>query len=227
MRILKCTMTDYIKTKKKLLVFLALIPLICIVRMADSDAATFLFTMVYCLFASIVVAGFPYYYDKMEEIGFMQMLPAKPGERIFGHYLYSFLAVTAGYGMAVLCEVLSGLVHPAGKAFLLTEGLSGADAFGKVSFLVVGIALVFAGFQNFLFTIFRFNSMQVVNLIRIIPAFIFFFGFNALGAGEGDVSEAADLLRYFYSHSIWVFVVCVGIFLVFAFASSMLEKRRV
>lgn len=225
MRVLKYTLVDFLKVKNKLGIFFLLVPA-CALFMGAGSKVMGTMAVVYCLFAGIIIAGMPYYYEKSEEMGFFYLLPGRTEEQVFGHFLFGSLSLLAGLGLGVFCYYASSLFHAGhGTGENLLEGIS-ANGSGMAEILVLlfGAGLICVAVQDFFCTLFRFESVQVMNLMRMIPGFIFFFGLSMLLA-NGDKTPQ-EMLQFLFSHSIEAFLFCLAAFLLTAFLSSMIAKSR-
>ena len=162
-RVLKFMKVDLRRIRRFL--WIALFPVIAVVVMATDGEVSPMFGLVYCLFCAIFVSGMPYNIEKPEEMGFLQMLPARPGEQIYGHYLFGFLAVLAAVVVGLLCGL--------GVSAVFSRSLSGVDP--NLCLALIGGALLLVGLEYLLLTVFRFNSMQAMQLLRTVPPLVFFF----------------------------------------------------
>ena len=222
MRILKYTLVDFLKVKKKLWFFLLFVPACALFMGAESGAMSTI-AIAYCLFAGIIIAGMPYYYEKPEEMGFFHLLPGRTEEQVFGHFLFGSFSLLAGLGLGIFCSCVSSLFH--------TEHSTGKDLLKSISpgmteiiLLLFGAGLICVAVQDFFCTLFRFESVQVMNLMRILPGFIFFFGLSMLLSY--GTKTPADLLLFLFSHSMETFLSCLAAYLLTAFLSSMIAKAR-
>ncbi len=214
MRILKFAHVDYLKTRR-LNYLLLIFPLLAVAFLVTSVDSRALFAVAYCLFAGIILAAFPFSVSSNAERGFLQMLPSKPGEPILGHYLYGFFMILVSFLVGIAAVLIARIIHPE----LEILRLGGADVTG-IYLLLPGIALLFTGVEALLLTALRFENAHIASLLRIIPAFVFFYGFNSgaknvqglpdCGVGEGLAAAG----------------ICIGIFLILALVSRAISVRR-
>ncbi len=225
MRILKYTLIDFLKVKKKLGIFLLLVPACALFMGAESGAMNTMAVM-YCLFAGIIIAGMPYYYEKSEEMGFFFLLPGRTEEQILGHFLFGSLSLLAGLGLGIFCSCVSSLFHTEhDTGNTLLKSISGNEpGMSELILLLFGAGLICVAVQDFFCTLFRFESVQVMNIMRILPGFIFFFGLSMLL--NYGAKTPAEILKFLFSHSIEAFLSCLAAFLLTAFLSSMIAKAR-
>ncbi|MBR1741607.1 MAG: ABC-2 transporter permease [Lachnospiraceae bacterium] len=225
MRVFKYMMVDFLKVKKKLFIFLILVPAFgAWMGMGKGNTeVSFVFALSYCMFAGIIMAGLPYQYEKAEENGFLYMLPGKTQEQVFGHFLFGFACMLMGYLLGILCGGIGFLLRPQESFFSMGE-LSGFSDFIHVSFLLLGAGLLVVTVQDLLCTIFQFESVQVMNLMRILPGFLFFFG--GMIFMEGGADRGMEALTFLYRHSAMFFLACVLIFLVVAYIGGRIATGR-
>ena len=214
MRILKFAKVDYLKTARYnyLLLGFPLLAVFILVTSMDSQA---LFAMAYCLFAGIILAAFPINISSETERGFLQMLPSKPGELILGHYLYGFLMILAAFLTGVLALAAAKLLHPV----LQILRIGGVDVSGVYP-VMLGIALVFTGLEDLLLTALRFENAHLTQLLRIVPAFIFFFGFNSASHKVMELPDFSTMT------GLAALGVCLLLYAVFALAGRAISIRR-
>lgn len=225
MRILKYTLVDFLKVKKKMWIFLLLVPACALFMGAESGAMSTM-AVAYCLFAGIIFAGMPYYYEKPEEMGFFYLLPGRTEEQVFGHFLFGSLSLLAGLGLGIFSSSISSLFHTEHETGdnLLKSISANEPGMSEIMLLLFGAGLICVAVQDFFCTLFRFESVQVMNIMRILPGFIFFFGLSMLlSYGE---KTPAEILQFLFSHSIEVFLSCLAVYLFTAFLSSMIAKAR-
>ncbi len=205
MRVLKFLKIDCLKMKS---LWIALFfPLLSIFILITSDVPNLLFAAGYCLFAGIIYATFPFTGENPQENGFLMMLPSKPGEDILGHFLFGFLAVTAALFLGLFSIFVSGLINSNVRNTPLPTGFI---------LVLYGAAVIFVGLEELLLTVFRYESIRAVQLIRIVPAFVYFFAANAVmdrlqaqqtpsfaGAGTLPVSVGAG----FFAAALVVYII--------------------
>lgn len=218
-RLIKFARIDWLRIKKHMwYFFLCLIGTGMVARDADTSA---FFGLVYSLFVSIVLATLPFSTEKREDRGFMRMLPAKAGEEVAGHFLFSFLIVLAGFligifGIFLVCRIIPGRADALGT-------ILGGQA-GWMAPALFGGSLVAAGVSDLILSIFRYEGATALQLIRIIPAFIFFFVITAV---FDKIPFDGALLRNLTPASGWlIFLACLAIYVVMAFAASRIDARR-
>lgn len=160
---------DILKTQK--LWYMLLLPLFILLFFQKGSTTPAIFGLGYSLFIGLVMATTPANSEVKGERGFLQMLPAKPGEDILGHFLFGAVCIIL-YGLLSLVVILiARIINPELAVF----SVGGKDITGFYP-VMFGIALFIAGVEIMILTVFRYKSLQVQQLLRIIPGFIFFFG---------------------------------------------------
>ena len=214
MRVLKFAHLDYLKTSR-LNYMLLLFPILAAVMLLASADGSALFAVGYCLFAGIVLAAFPYNLTSESERGFLQMLPAKPGEAVLGHFLYGLCMVLAAFAVGMVAVVICHFVQPS----LEILRVDGADISGLYPALI-GVALLFTGLQSLLMTALRLENIHLAQILRIVPAFVFFFGFN-----KGlDMTETMP--GFGIGPGLAALGVCLAVYGVLALISRVISVRR-
>ena len=214
MRVLKFAYVDYVKTSRYNYLLL-MFPLIALAMLLASESASAPFGVAYCLFAGIVLAAFPYNMTSESERGFLQMLPAKPGEAVLGHYLFGLLMILAAFLSGVAAILIARLISPdMGLLRIGERDISGAYP------ALLGASLLFAGVQDLLLTALRLENAHLAHLLRIVPAFVFFFGVNA---GIDSVKEMPDLT---IGPGLAVLGICLALYVLLAVISRAVSVRR-
>ncbi len=167
MYMLKFAKIDLLKTRSFSWLLLFPVLAVCMLSFSNDGGPTMAIT--YCQFAGIIASALPFATETREECGFLQMLPCHPGDDLRGHFLYGFLAELVATFLGCCALLVSGLLRP-------ELGL-GPVALYPVLF---GITLLLIVVQNMLLTFFRSENAQVMQLMRMVPSFAFFFGTAAL-----------------------------------------------
>ncbi len=180
MYMLKFTKIDLMKTRS--FGWFLLFPVMAVILLLFSKDTNPIFAITYCQFAGIVAASLPFSTGSRDECGFLQMLPCHPGDDIRGHFLYGFLAELAATLLGVCTLFLSRLLRP--------EMPAGPVAFYPILFCITLLLIVV---QNMLLALFRSENAHVIQLMRMVPSFAFFFGTSAL------MEQLPDLTARFLS----------------------------
>lgn len=218
MRVLKFTKIDAIKVWRFL--YILLFPVIAVFANAREPDGSAVFGVIYCLFVGIVLAAMPFRLESPEESGFLQLLPAKPGEQVLGHFLFGLLNNLAGFALGLLCTFIAHAINPAARLFTL-EGMPVTGLYP----VLLGVALVFTGAEALLMTTFRFHNLHADQLLRILPAFVFLFGMNSL-ATNGDAPGRDALLFLSGAGGYAALGVCLAIFLALALLAAGISRKR-
>ena len=129
-----------------------------------------LFASLYCLFGGLIISSLPFSLSpSLRTESFTHLLPARRGDDVRGHFLFSFLFLLLFLLLSAVTIAVSAVIRP-------SMGLQAPAAYP----VLFAVALIFAAAQNLLFCFFHPGNMQVQQLMRIIPPFLFFFGGTAL-----------------------------------------------
>lgn len=212
MQIVKYMKIDVIRSKK--LSWALLFPVLAVFILVRDEDTSSLFAYLYCLFAGIILASFPFSNECAAESGFLRMLPGKEGDCIRGHFLYSLLALLLCGVLAIAAIAVAHIIHP-------------AVTFDHIFMypLMIGIALIFAGLEDTLLCLFHFDNQQALQLIRIAPGFLFFFG-GLLTAEKlpGLVIRFTEWITL--SKSLTIFIICLVLFLADGQLCAVISSRR-
>lgn len=216
MRILKFLHTDFLKVRHSIWALaLALISAILLIRNPEYPA---LFAVAYGVFVSMVFASFPYNAEQEAERGFLQMLPAKPGEQIWGHYLFGLLTVVSGLLLGLFSVLIARAVVPA-VSWLTREELLGFCP------ILLGLSLLMVGLEDLLLTVFRFDNLRVTQLFRIVPAFIFFFFASSITDSLPDAADGSFLLNL-GNQGLCILALCALLFWLTGYISARISAAR-
>lgn len=212
MRIVKFTKIDVIRSKSYL--YFLLFPALAAVMMIYNSHANPFFGTMYCLFGGIVLSSIPFTQSLSSNSDFLRMLPAKNGDEIRGHFLFSLAVLLLNLGMALISVAVAIPFRP---------GLSFGPSYAYL--LMFGIALLFVSIQGIVLCIFRTNNAHAIQLLRMAPAFLFFFGGSFLM--EKLPGLYTVLPRYLNDRSALLFLsLCLLIFLINAHTAALLYSRQ-
>lgn len=173
MRILKFAWVDYLKCRRMGFI-LILFPVLAVVMVTMSQKMPTLFAVSYCLFAGIIFSTYAFSMESRDERGFLQMLPSRPGEILLGHFLFGLLTTVLSFLLGMAALGAARLLVP-GQEIFTAGGVSVAGLYPAL----LAAALVFVGLQDVMLTFLRYEKANLLQLIRIVPAFVFFFLFNS------------------------------------------------
>ena len=179
-----------------------------------------IFTISYLCFGVLIVSTAPYCLENRNMSSFIQMLPGSDRERVVGRYMCfgAMLLAAVAYGVGVV--LATGWI----KGFHVT--------YFDMYFSVLAVAFSFiVGSLQFLILYIagRGKSNQLLNIIRMLPGFVFFWIINYIG--EKGKEGSLHLLEYFFIHNklICLISMAAAALLIFAgciFASVKVIQRR-
>ncbi len=172
-RALKFAKVDFLKVWR--FFYILLFPVFAVLMEARDPRSPAIASVFYCLFASIVLAAIPFKLESVAESGFLQLLPARPGELVLGHFLFGFVTNLAGFALGLLCTLLAHAIHPAAALFTL-----GGRTIAGFYPALLGVALVFTGAEALMMTVMRFRSVHADQLMRTLPGMVFLIGIHRL-----------------------------------------------
>lgn len=167
MRLFKFVKVDFIRCKNYW--FFLLFPLLALMLMLKDADSNALFGCMYCLFGGIILSSTPFSLCSQANSGFLKMLPAQEGDEIRGHFLFSFCVLMIFLTFGLITIQAAHIYHP---AFSILQG--------NQIILIFSVSLLFTAIQNLVLCVFRTNSVQAMQLLRMVPAFLFFFGSTLL-----------------------------------------------
>lgn len=183
-RIAKFARIDFMRIRNYK--WIVLFPILAIVIfLAQSDTSP-LYLLSYCIFAGIIFSTIPCSVESPSEAGFLQMLPARPGEQQKGHFLFAFLFTLLSYLSGFACVLICHLIRPNFQIFM-ANGINIRNTY----LMILSTALLFVGIQTFVLSILRFKSAQAMALLRMVPAFIFLFGISGIFDTDPEVIESS------------------------------------
>lgn len=218
-RILKYTKTDILRTKSSLWIFaICLVGVMVAISGRDNS---YLFCYLYSLFISIVISEQPYQNERVEDRGFLRMLPSKPGEEILGHFLYSYLSVIVGAVIGFIGIASVRLIHP--DAIVLVQ--AGSHDIRGIYLILLGFAELIAGVSAFLLSIFRYQNVYVLVFFRLFPAFVFFFCINSIM--DASIISTDKILKLFTIPSgLLALLICTVLFIVLAVIAGKIDGKK-
>lgn len=182
MRVLKFAKIDILLCKSYM--WILLFPVLVLAIVILEPDMNSLYGTIYCLFGGLVLSSLPFtLHDPRQTGGFTRLLPARQGDDIKGHFLFSFLFLLLFLILSLPATGLAGLFRS--RMTLLSPALY---------MVLFSFTLLFAALQNLLFCILHTNSQQAQQLIRMAPPFLFFFGGVSLLQHFPDIFTALDIL---------------------------------
>ncbi|MDO5345895.1 MAG: ABC-2 transporter permease [Lachnospiraceae bacterium] len=211
MKLLKFVKIDFIrlKTNRSLLV---LWPLSILIIMLFSGKANTLFVYLYCLFGGIIFSTIPL--DSHSSSGFLKMLPSKEGDDVRGHFLFSFCLLLLSMLFALAATQAVTLYRPEFSALPAKQVL-----------LLFSLSVLITALQNLILCTFRSNNVQAMQMLRMGPAFLFYFGTLV-------VADHLPKIQHFFAGWFQLRNVCLLLLICFLFYciiaqfSAVLISRR-
>lgn len=183
MRVLKFAKIDILLCKSYM--WILLFPVLVLAIVILEPDMNSLYGTIYCLFGGLVLSSLPFtLHDPRQTGGFTRLLPARQGDDIKGHFLFSFLFLLLFLILSLPAAGLGGLF----------KGETAALLSPALYMVLFSFTLLFAAFQNLLFCILHTNSQQAQQLIRMAPPFLFFFGGVSLLQRFPDIFTVLDIL---------------------------------
>lgn len=169
---------DFMKMKTQMK-FIALLVLVVIIFAGEMMGKTMgNWSIMYMIFMGIILCATPFSIDSMVADGFIKLLPAGARQRVFGRYMFAavFLAACTVVGsLSSISYILKGEIT---VGHILTYGV----IFFSIGLCINSLQYVFSYF-------FEIKNQQWLSIIRLLPAFIFFFGGSILVDMVGEMQE--------------------------------------
>lgn len=216
---LKFLMVD-VRLMKSQRLFLAAFPLFAIVIGASSRDMIFIIS--YLCFGMMIVSTTPFLLETKNMSSFIHLLPGNDRDKVAGRYacflvmLLSFAAV--GFCVCAALESLGYLIIQSGDV--------------SISMAIIVVSVIVGSLQFIIFYVAgRGKGEQWLNIVRVIPAFLFFFGTNYVIEALADHEKEIENVVRFISQNramllaagavlaFIVFFTCIGV-------STAIVKRR-
>lgn len=173
---LKFLMVDFRLIKKQLPIMMIFPAVVVLISASGTDM---FFIMSYLCFGVLVFSTTPFMAEDKSMSSFVQLLPGRERDKVlgrFGLFLAMFVAV-----------ILFGLC----LSFLFSRFGIGEIRIGQYDYyfsaLTVFFGIIVGSLQMTAFYVFgRVKSQQILNIIRILPAFLFFFLSNYIVENMAD-----------------------------------------
>lgn len=213
---LKFLMVDFRLTKKQL-PFMIIFP--AFVVLISASGADMFFIMSYLCFGVLVLSTTPFTTEDKNMSSFVQLLPGRDRDKVFGRFGW-FLAMFVVF-------ILFGF----GLSYFLSRFGIGEVRIGEYDFyfssLVVFLGMMIGCLQMTAFYLFgRVKSQQILNIIRMLPAFLFFFLSNYLVEHMGEM-EGKNYLKYLVENKFVILLAFVSVTIIVLVASVIVSTYRV
>lgn len=174
---------DLLKVRRFL--WMLFIPFIALAfLLGEKSYITVLFAIGYGMFIGLVFCEFPFNNEREQESGFLKMLPSRNGDDIRGHFLFGLIILPLFFAIGFLVAGIARLIRPDIAVFTWN-----GQNIGGIYWILLGISFVMAGVEYLLFTVFRYSSVQTAQILRIVPALLFFF---LMMNASGKIEEVTD-----------------------------------
>lgn len=179
-----------------------------------------IFIISYLCFGVLIVSTTPYCLENRNMSTFIQMLPGSDRERVVGRYMCfgAMLLAAVAYGIIVVMVVsgIKGIPVTDYNIYFSAAAVALSLIVGSVQFLI----LYFAG---------RGKSTQWMNILRMIPGFIFFFLINYIGE-KGRVGQAESSILWltdFFVQNKFICLISMAAAALLIFAGCILVSVKV
>lgn len=227
MRTMKCMKLDFMKSMG-MVKFLTLFLLLAGGTVAFSADATPSFAALYMIFGVVCVCSNNFFMTGGAEISTL-VLPVTAANRVFGRYLYGIIFVTVSALAGFLITMVTMILRKY-QADARTAEIALIMAYLGVGYMVIAFQFAFLYLT-------RMKNAQILSLVRMVPAFVMFFGLNALtdkireNADSGiSLKLLQDIITWCLEHSIWFSAMLIAaglvVILICAVISWVSEKKR-
>lgn len=213
MKILNYAKIDFMKLKDY--AWFLLFPVLSCVLVLQDPSAPLYVCVLYSLFGGVVCASLPFASETRAAAGFLQLLPSRDGDNIRGHFLFSFFIQIASLVLGLAASFVVRLFQP--QLPFVSLNTCG---------LMFSFSLVLVGIQNLMYVIFRYQAAKAVVFIRLLPAFLFFYG-GLLTNKYLNTPAFSDIAAWILNPgSLILTVPCPILYLLMAQAGAALSTRK-
>lgn len=144
----------------------------------------------YVFFAAVMLSASTFILEEKAETGFINLLPGSDRDRITGRFMtgiiYDAIAVLTGIAIVTVLYFEEQINMQYIPEFIVS---------------LAGTALMYGAIQNVLFfAVGKYNSRQLMSLITIVPAIVFY----SIVMGIGAIFENSEKEQQFVKISLWV-----------------------
>ncbi|MDO4343318.1 MAG: ABC-2 transporter permease [Eubacteriales bacterium] len=188
MRILKCAKLDFMKSRSMVAFFIFFAVLCGFVAIVVNMPASW--AVLYMVFGGLTVVTTPFTVMANMTPAFTEILPARVEEKVFGRFLFGsgVMAASALVGCAVQALV-----------FAMNGENDWTGIFPMIAVLF-GASLFFMAVEYVIFYMFGISNAQIVQLVRIVPPFLLFFGGSYLLSALTEDGIMETLLLWMADH---------------------------
>lgn len=172
----------------------------------------------YLFFVALILGVYPFTIEQTSESGFINMLPGRSRDRVAGRFLYGGVLYAFSFVLGSVLIMIRNVREDKG----VLEGI----------FLLVaaaGISLFLGAIQNILmYVIGKGKSQQLMGLIRMVPAFIMFFGATVLldRIEDGNTSILSYVLEHKEMLSYATLGVGIVLYITGVYVSTAIVERK-
>ncbi|MCI8364455.1 MAG: hypothetical protein HFG34_05845 [Eubacterium sp.] len=209
--------TDFLFYKYQKVVMMVFPVFVILMSIYSKDM---IFIISYLCFGVLIVSTTPYCLENRNMSTFIQMLPGSDRERVVGRYMCfgAMLLAAVAYGIGVVTAVswIKGFPVTEYNIYFSSVAVALSLIVGSVQFLVLYIAG-------------RGKSTQWMNIMRMIPGFIFFFLINYIGekGKEGQVESSIFGLADFFVQNKFICLISMAVAALLVFAGCILVSVKV
>ncbi len=209
--------TDFLLYKYQKVVMMVFPVFVILMSIYSKDM---IFIISYLCFGVLIVSTTPYCLENRNMSTFIQMLPGSDRERVVGRYMcfgaMLLAAVAYGIGVVIVLSWIKGFPVTEYNIYFSSVALALSLIVGSVQFLVLYIAG-------------RGTSTQWMNILRMIPGFIFFFLINYIGekGKEGQVESSILGLADFFVQNKFICLISMAAAALLVFAGCILVSVKV
>lgn len=174
---------DFLKVRRFL--WMLLVPFFALFFVIGKPDVSMVFSIGYGMFIGMLFCEFPFNSEQEQEVGFLKMLPSRNGDDIRGHFLFGLVILPLYFALGFLVAGIGKLINPEISVF----SWNGQNICG-IYLAMFGVSFAMTGIEYLLFTIFRYSSAQMLQILRVVPALVFFF---LMFSFSGNMSETASI----------------------------------
>ncbi len=219
MKTIKCIKLDILKSKS-IFKFLPFFMAICLFFSVASNETPACWGILYMLFGGLIIVTTPFFaMSNISEV-FTNMLPASVADRVFGRYLFGTFVM-----------VISAVLGIAAEFFrIMVSGEAAMEEIWVLSMAFFGAALLMMSLEFVILYFVTIKNAQVLSIVRMVPAFVLFFGINALMDAGVKERGPGEMLQWAAGHmrllSVVVLAAGVLVTIICAIASWLHERAK-
>lgn len=165
MNAVKFMKLDFMKIKSQIKLMMAVAAFVVIFAFKTLTEDMLVWGVMYMIFMGIILTSIPFSIDVSATQGFISLLPARARSRVYGRFLYGFVFLCSC--TLIGCILIAPLVFEKNvdrKALVIEI----------ITFFALG--LIITSLQFLMSYFFEIKNAQILSIMRMIPAFVFFWG---------------------------------------------------